>query len=412
MTFDFFGNIAFYFVLIGLLILSILLLYIYLKRKYGNPSGEFQGKLLKLNEEKKDFESEIIRLKYILNDYKKKLFNLSGEAYNINKPNELNTDKKDYRKNESDNQLRELISEKENLEIEKQKFQAKNKKLWEQSIAIHKEKERIDALKVDIELRHKEVTASIRYAKRIQSALLPSNEMLKNVLPNHFIYWKPRNIVSGDFYWAKKINEYVTIAAVDCTGHGVPGAFMSMLGMTFMNETVKSEKPVANIILENLRKKVKSSLSQTGSFAEPKDGMDMALCVINTEHKTLQYSGAYNPLLLVRENKVRNFKAVRNPIGIYKKEKSFVNTEIEILENDVFYIFSDGFIDQFGGVKSRKFGIKNFYDLLINLNSENIPLSKQVDMFDNTFEEWISHPDSTGTYFKQIDDILIIGFQI
>ena len=190
----------------------------------------------------------------------------------------------------------------------------------------------------------KQITDSIEYASRIQTAVLPPGEYISKLIPEHFILYKPRDIVSGDFYWITHKDEKIVIAAVDCTGHGVPGAFMSMLGFAFLNEIVnKNTELKASTILNQLRDYVKESLHQTGKDDETKDGMDIALCIIDPENLRLQYSGAYNPLYLIRNDNFISLKADRMPIGIHIIEKeSFTNHEIDIQTGDVVYMFTDG----------------------------------------------------------------------
>jgi len=243
-----------------------------------------------------------------------------------------------------------------------------NRLLTMQNHQITQQNEEITTQSEEIQKQHgivtkqkKELTDSIHYAKRIQTAMLPSVNILNEVYPENFIFFKPRDIVSGDFFWMRKINHYFVIAAADCTGHGVPGAFMSMLGMSLLNEIVtRREITQANQILDALRSEIKVSLGQTGKATESKDGMDIALCVINTQTNELQFSGAYNPLLLVRNNEIIEYKANRMPIGVHLVEKPFENTLVQLQNNDCIYLFSDGYIDQFGGEKSDKFKRKRF----------------------------------------------------
>ena len=264
-----------------------------------------------------------------------------------------------------------------------------------------------------------EITDSIRYAKRIQSAVLPPAEMLSASLPDHFVLFKPKDIVSGDFYWMKQLNGYTIITAVDCTGHGVPGAFMSMLGIAFLNEIVrKKEVTQACDVLNELRHQIKTTLRQEGKegeaktssyeASEVKDGMDMALCVIDHKNMKLQYSGAYNPLYLFRKNtegfELIETKADRMPIGIYLKEKeSFSNHEIELQKDDRFYIFSDGYADQLGGKNGKKFMTKNFKQLLHDIQDHSMP--EQKEKLETAIINWMQNEE-------QVDDILVVGVRV
>ena len=290
-------------------------------------------------------------------------------------------------------------------------------KMRERKLIKEKEllEEEVRKRTIKIEKQKKEITDSIIYAKRIQSAALPPEELIQQLLPEHFVLFKPRDIVSGDFYWMKQINKYTVITAADCTGHGVPGAFMSMLGMALLNEIVRDKSVThANQVLNKLRAEIKLALRQTGKEGEAKDGMDIALCVIDKENMILQYAGAYNPLYLFRKisDKLEliETKADKMPIGIHMKEKPFTNHEIDIKENDIIYIFSDGFIDQFGGCDDEKtkiggvkFKSKRFKKLLEDINDKK--MSDQKEILNTTIEKWKGNND-------QIDDILVIGIKI
>jgi len=249
------------------------------------------------------------------------------------------------------------------------------------------------------------ITDSIHYASRIQSAILPPPEYIANYLSEHFILWKPRDIVSGDFYWMTEHNNKVIITAADCTGHGVPGAFMSMLGVSFLNEIVnKNEVTQANEILNQLRENVIRSLHQTGKENEAKDGMDISMCVFDFQSMTLQFAGAYNPLIMIRDGEATQIKADKMPIGIYfKGQKSFTNNEIKIQKDDCFYISSDGYVDQFGGDDGRKFMSKKFKELLVEIHHN--PMSVQREILNHEIETWRGK-------LEQIDDILVIGVRI
>jgi len=253
-----------------------------------------------------------------------------------------------------------------------------------------------------IEESHKNIKDSINYASRIQQALLPTENFFSENFSSHFILYKPKDIVSGDFYYFKKIENYIIVAVADCTGHGVPGAFVSMLGIAFLNEIVrKKEIKSASQVLEELRNQVKTTLKENTN----KDGMDIALCVINTETKKLQFSGANNPLYLFRNKELIEVKATRNPIGVYfKDEEAFKNNEIQLKNNDTIYMFTDGYTDQFGGSEGQKFMFKRFHKLLKSV--QNKPLNKQKEILNRALEDW------KGNDYNQIDDILILGLKI
>jgi serine phosphatase RsbU (regulator of sigma subunit) len=263
----------------------------------------------------------------------------------------------------------------------------------------------LEIQKAEIEKQKEEITDSIKYAKRIQTAILPSNQLAQEILTEHFILFRPRDIVSGDYYWMNKVGNKVIIAAADCTGHGVPGAFMSMLGVSFLNEIVnKNNTWQAHLILNDLRREVKRTLGQTGKEGEAKDGMDIALCVIDFEEMKLQYAGAYNPLYLFRAGELIEIKADKMPIGIYVKEKeSFTNNELDLQKGDTFYIFSDGYADQFGGPTGGKFKSKPFKELLGKIQDKN--MADQREILNKNIDDWRGDID-------QVDDIIVLGIRV
>ncbi len=274
-----------------------------------------------------------------------------------------------------------------------------------------------------------ELESSIHYARRIQMALLPSENILSENLSNYFILFKPRDIVSGDFYWMTKKENRLYIVAADCTGHGVPGAFMSLLGMSFLDEIIdKEESPRADYILSELRLHVTESLKQSGVDDEAKDGMDLALLVIDFESSRVEFSGAYNPCFRIRkmtddEKKLHREKnmempdgsmtdgrylletiyASKMPIGISSRmSEDFVFNDWELTRGVSYYLFSDGYIDQFGGAHSKKFMKKNFKRLLLEI--QDYPMKKQKELLDQNLKDWMGES-------PQIDDILVMGIR-
>lgn len=280
----------------------------------------------------------------------------------------------------------------------------------EQEIA--KQRDIAEAQRDQISKQKEEITDSIHYASRIQTALIPPDELFDEVLKEYFILFKPRDIVSGDYYWLRKVGIYTIVVAADCTGHGVPGAFMSMLGIAFLNEIITGIKDIkANLILNQLREKVKTSLRQTGGEGTSKDGMDIALYVIDETSNYLQFAGAYNPLYIIRNGELEQIKADKMPIGIHIKEKeTFTNNEYQLEKGDCLYTFSDGYPDQFGGEKGKKFMSKRFKNLLIEISQKT--MTEQHQILDNTIEEWKAHKQSDGRQYEQVDDILVIGVRI
>jgi serine phosphatase RsbU (regulator of sigma subunit) len=254
-----------------------------------------------------------------------------------------------------------------------------------------------------------EIISSILYAQRIQSAVLPQEAYITELLNENFILYKPKDIVSGDFYWIKLVKNYIIVASADCTGHGVPAAFMSMLGISLLNEIVqRREITQANHVLNELRKQIKHSLRQTGKKEESRDGIDIALCVIDSEKNIMQYAGANNPLYLISNNAgepvLKEFKADPMPVGVhFSSDKSFTNHEIQLEIGDIFYIFSDGYADQIGGENNGRFTTANFKKLLLEIH--DLPMYEQKEMLEQALKEWMGiHP--------QIDDILVIGARV
>lgn len=254
-----------------------------------------------------------------------------------------------------------------------------------------------------VEQKNKDITDSINYAKNIQLALLPSIAEIEEKFPDSFILYKPRDIVSGDFYWVANKENKSFIAASDCTGHGVPGAFMSMLGIAFLDEIVANNPEItANNILEQLRYNVIESLHQTGKEGESKDGMDMALLVVDWDNNQAQFAGANNPLYLFRNKELIEIKPDKMPIGFHIKKQEFNNHIIDLQPNDTIYLFSDGYPDQFGGDGGKKFKYKQFKEVLLEIHGKTP--KEQLKILDETIENWKGN-------FEQLDDILVIGIQ-
>jgi len=269
---------------------------------------------------------------------------------------------------------------------------------------------KLEAQNKQILKQKQEITDSIHYARRIQNAILPRNDDLQNTLPDFFILYKPRDIVSGDFYWvAQKENTNIVVVA-DCTGHGVPGAFMSMLGVAFLNEIVNKDNTLSpDKILNTLRDKVIGSLQQLKN-EDSRDGMDISIFVYDKETMQAEFAGANNPLYLVRNQKLEIFKAEKMPIAIYPKIKPFTSQCIKIESGDLIYMFSDGYIDQFGGSQGRKFMSYQFKELMLEI--AHLPLNEQKIMLERNYERWTNPAGETGEHFEQIDDILIFGVRI
>ncbi|HEX8516215.1 MAG TPA: tetratricopeptide repeat protein [Bacteroidia bacterium] len=256
-----------------------------------------------------------------------------------------------------------------------------------------------------LEEKNKDILDSINYAKRIQQALLLEEEHISAALPQHFILFKPKDIVSGDFYWSHQKHGYIYIAAVDCTGHGVPGAFMSMLGIAFMNEITANEKLLGPAeILNSLREKIIVNLRQTGKAGESKDGMDISLLRLDTSTGEVAWSGANNPVWIVNNetNELREIKGDKQPIGFSDHQKPFTDHPFLLSRKETIYIFTDGYADQFGGEKGKKFKYSKLKELLISLGSNS--MQEQKDILGNAFETW-----KAG--LEQVDDVCVIGIR-
>jgi len=264
-----------------------------------------------------------------------------------------------------------------------------------------------------------EITDSIHYAERIQRAVLPEDTILKNSFSDYFILFRPKDIVSGDFYWMSEKADHIIFTAADCTGHGVPGAFMSMLGVSFLNKIVNESGIVdPSKILNSLRENIIYALKQEGAFDAAKDGMDISLCSVSLRKMKLWFAGANNPMIILRKNgegyEVIEVKADKMPIGIHSRMDSFVNHEIDIVKGDTIYLLSDGFLDQFGGPDGRKFMKPRFKEML--QNNQHLDMASQKTLFNNTMDEWIHYPvagsSRHGLLMEQIDDIILIGVRI
>jgi len=323
-----------------------------------------------------------------------------------------------YRQKQKDNiiitQQKELV-EKQRDEVEKQKHE------------VEKQKDEVVHQKAIVEEKNKDILDSITYAKRLQDAILPPLSLIKQYLPESFLLYKPKDIVAGDFYWMERVtslnfsqgrdfersrpdmpsllgegkDEVILIAAADCTGHGVPGALVSVVCSNALNRTVKEFKITEpGKILDKVRELVLETFEKSG---EIQDGMDISLCCINTKTDDVQWSGAYNSLWYIQNNEIKEVAADKQPIGKMDKPMPFNTNNLNLQKGDTLYLFTDGYADQFGGPKGKKFKYAQFQEKLLAISHQS--MAEQKDILDKTIQEW------KGS-LEQVDDILVIGVRV
>jgi serine phosphatase RsbU (regulator of sigma subunit) len=256
-----------------------------------------------------------------------------------------------------------------------------------------------------IEEKNKSITDSINYAKRLQNAILPAKEAMNTILPEHFLLYQPKDIVSGDFYWVSDHDDKFMVAAIDCTGHGVPGALLSVVGYNAIAQTVnelKITKP--DDVLISMNTIIKKILHQDAK-SDIRDGMDMALCTFDKKTNVLEYSGANNPIYIVSDGKLNVIKASKLTVGSIQEEVHSLpkHHSIQLKKNDCFYIFSDGYADQFGGKDNKKFKTSRMQELLVSINHKLMP--EQMQHIDTAFNDWKGD-------IEQVDDVLVIGIRV
>ncbi|MBG0861260.1 MAG: SpoIIE family protein phosphatase [Bacteroidales bacterium] len=290
--------------------------------------------------------------------------------------------------------------------LETYNLKMQNRRLFEElkEANINLEQKVIDRTK-KIEDQNREITNSIYYASRIQNALLPPSHELDKLLPSYFVLNKPRDIIGGDYYWLAKKDDKVIAAVADCTGHGVPGSFMSILGITLLNEIVNKSSTIrANDILNQLRGNIIKSLHQSRSKDGTRDGIEIALCIINFSNNKLQFSGAFRPLYYISDNEMNELSGDNMPIGIYDDEDiSFTSKEIIFKKNDIIYLFTDGYVDQIGGAFRKTFRSVNFKKLLLGIHEQ--PMEEQKRLLEKTIDKWRGD-------IEQVDDILVVGIKL
>ncbi|MBL4736004.1 MAG: SpoIIE family protein phosphatase [Flavobacteriales bacterium] len=429
-----FGDLEFVVRTLGIaLVIGGLLIALFTVRSIVKPVQELKGSLLLLGKgmipEKKTkiSQDEIGEMSLAMNDL------VEGFTRTTQFANEVGAGnfESDYKPLSTDDTLgHALLRMREDLHESERILE---RKVEERTLEVVRQKE-------EIEDQNNEITASIRYAKRIQESILPDLSVVNRALKDYFILYKPKDIVSGDFYWIGQQDGKALFAAVDCTGHGVPGAFMSLIGSALLKEAVVEHgKMEPASILNELNKLAGETINQTFEESTVKDGMDIAFCTLDYATNELQYAGAYNQLYVIRKDNPDNLsketrdlledtciaikesshgyillevRANKFPIGVFVGEevKEFTNNKLQLQKGDVVYIFSDGFVDQFGGPKGRKFMAKRFRPTLLSI--QNLSLVKQGDYLDKVIEGWMKPNGTEETVYEQIDDILVMGVKV
>ncbi len=303
---------------------------------------------------------------------------------------------------------KEIQEQKDQIESQKIQVEEANEELNQINEEILSQRDQIEHQNKTLTKQNHDILSSISYASKIQRAILPSKSLIDSNLPDSYFLYMPKDIVSGDFYWMETIGNKVLWAAVDCTGHGVPGAFMSILGSNGLKQIVRERgilKP--SEILEQLTEHVINSMTELGDGKNLMDGMDIALCCWDKSTGVLEFSGAYNPLYLIRDKELVIYKGTRRPVGRHyvKKRKDFINHTIELQKGDLIYIFSDGYPDQFGGPTKDKFTYARLKQTI--LDSHALPMEEQEIMMRKTLEEWMQQGNE-----PQLDDICFIGVKV
>ncbi|MDX9773130.1 MAG: SpoIIE family protein phosphatase [Bacteroidales bacterium] len=262
----------------------------------------------------------------------------------------------------------------------------------------------IDIQRSELQLRNKDLTDSLNYARRIQAAMLPAEHHIRKIFPDHFIFYRPKHIVSGDFYWFGEKNNKYFIAAADCTGHGVPGALMSMIGLELIQKII-NEMNVDDTdkVLLTMNRELETAFSREESGkALIKDGIEMSICIINKNTREMEFSGAFLPVYIVRDDKLIEIKGDKKNVIQSFAMVSFNRSIFRLQEGDILYLFSDGYADQFGGPENKKFMYRRLRHLLLTISK--YPLIDQERILDETISSWMNGND-------QIDDMMILGLR-
>lgn len=264
--------------------------------------------------------------------------------------------------------------------------------------------EEMDMQREELQIKNKDITDSLIYARRIQTALLPTSSLISKLFLDYFILYRPKHIVSGDFYWISETDDILYLAAADCTGHGVPGALMSMIGLEILQKIInESHTEHSDQILDSLNKELESAFNkEEGGKAAIKDGMEVSMCVINTRTQEMEYSGAFLPVYIAREEKLIELKGDKINVGQSIEDVVFKRNTMKIEKGDIIYLFSDGYADQFGGPENKKFMYRRLRHLLVTISK--FPMQDQRRILEETILSWMADTD-------QIDDMMVMGFR-
>ena len=374
--------VGYFFLLVGVFITMLLI--------FGVIQNQFlQDYVLKIST---SLEIGVLTIA-IVNQFQNQQIKTQQLAFErLKKINELTAKAKEELEQKVDERTKELRDEKERVEQKNEQIKKINSSL---SLA-----------KQQLEKKNRDIIDSINYAKKIQEAILPSEMVMEANFDDFFVLYKPKDIISGDFYWIKATNKTVLFSVVDCTGHGVPGALMSMMGYDHLNRIVDGLKiSTPSKILDELNVSVNNSLREESASITVRDGMDMSLCAINFKEMKMEFAGANNSLYVIREGEIIIYKADTKPIGSYleSEDHPFTNHEIELVKGDIVFLFSDGYTDQFGGPAGKKFKQRAFKELI--LTHRDKPMSEMGEALDDTIESWRGD-------LEQIDDMCVLGIRI
>jgi serine phosphatase RsbU (regulator of sigma subunit) len=296
---------------------------------------------------------------------------------------------------------KKLVARQQQLE---KTVEERTEELVQKNIVVEQQKNEVEAQKHLIEEKHKEITDSINYAERIQRSFLASKEMLDENLKEHFVFFQPKDVVSGDFYWATSLNNKFAIVTADSTGHGVPGAIMSLLNITSLETALKDGYKEPSDIFNATRKTIIERLKKDGSEQGGKDGMDASLICFDFENNKFTYAAANNPIWIVRNNELLELKPDKMPVGKHDRDfESFTQHEFDLQKGDVVYTLTDGMPDQFGGPKGKKFMYKQLKELLVSIAHE--PMGKQKQILTDSLNTWKGD-------LEQVDDVCLIGVRV